>query len=85
MLCDHAVDVADAAAGLVATENDVDTGPGGRLSQASQLIELAERALASAVVFERARTCRPSRSGERADLPVNAEKPRTIRCGAFPQ
>ncbi|MEU4955742.1 hypothetical protein [Streptomyces lavendulae] len=55
VLCDHAVDVADAASGLVATENDVDTGPGGRVSQAFQLIELAERALASAVVFERER------------------------------
>ncbi|GLV88451.1 hypothetical protein Slala03_81400 [Streptomyces lavendulae subsp. lavendulae] len=67
VLCDHAVDVADAAAGLVATENDVDTGPGGRLSQASQLIELAERALASAVVFERER--------EPADRPVAANGP----------
>lgn len=31
LLCDHAVDVADGAAGLVATENDPDTGPGGRV------------------------------------------------------
>lgn len=28
VLCDHAVDVADSARGLVATENDPDTGPG---------------------------------------------------------
>ncbi|MET4670421.1 hypothetical protein ABID94_003303 [Streptomyces sp. PvR018] len=55
VLCDHAVDVADGAAGLVATENDPDTGPGGRVSQAFQLIELAERALASAVIYERER------------------------------
>ncbi|MFG2622510.1 hypothetical protein ACGFXC_33340 [Streptomyces sp. NPDC048507] len=55
VLCDHAVDVADAAAGLVATENDPDTGPGGRVSQAFQLVELAERALASAVIYERER------------------------------
>ncbi|MGO4463771.1 hypothetical protein AB4039_41925 [Streptomyces sp. M-16] len=55
VLCDHAVDVADGAAGLVATENDPDTAAGGRVSQAFQLIELAERALASAVVFERER------------------------------
>ncbi|MGC5005508.1 hypothetical protein [Streptomyces sp. DT203] len=55
VLCDHAVDVADSARGLVATENDPDTGPGGRISQAFQLIELAERALASAVIYERER------------------------------
>jgi hypothetical protein len=55
VLCDHAVDVADGAAGLVATENDPDTGPGGRVSQAFQLIELAERALVSAVIYERER------------------------------
>ncbi|MDA5284290.1 hypothetical protein [Streptomyces sp. Isolate_45] len=55
VLCDHAVDIADGAAGLVATENDPDTGPGGRVSQAFQLIELAERALTSAVIYERER------------------------------
>jgi hypothetical protein len=55
VLCDQAVDVADGAAGLVATENDPDTGPGGRVSQAFQLIELAERALVSAVIYERER------------------------------
>ncbi|MFE6840152.1 hypothetical protein ACFVFI_35660 [Streptomyces sp. NPDC057705] len=55
VLCDHAADVADAAAGLVATENDPDTGPGGRVSQAFQLIELAEHALISAVIYERER------------------------------
>ncbi|MGF1431678.1 hypothetical protein [Kitasatospora sp. LaBMicrA B282] len=55
VLCDHAVDVADSAGGLVATGNDADTGPGGRVSQALQLVELAERALISAVVYERER------------------------------
>ncbi|MFF9870307.1 hypothetical protein ACF1G0_33850 [Streptomyces sp. NPDC013953] len=55
VLCAQAADVADGAAGLVATENDPDTGPGGRVSQALQLIELAERALASAVIYERER------------------------------
>ncbi|THA45155.1 hypothetical protein [Streptomyces sp. A1136] len=55
VLCDQAADVADGAAGLVATENDPDTGPGGRVSQAFQLIELVERALASAVIYERER------------------------------
>ncbi|MFG2949943.1 hypothetical protein [Streptomyces adustus] len=55
VLCDHAVDVADGAVGLVATGNDPDTGPGGRVSQAFQLIELAERALVSAVIYERER------------------------------
>ncbi|WP_030691062.1 hypothetical protein [Streptomyces globisporus] len=55
VLCDHAVAVADGAAALVATGNDPDTGPGGRVSQAFQLIELAERALVSAVTYERER------------------------------
>ncbi|MFD7457820.1 MULTISPECIES: hypothetical protein [unclassified Streptomyces] len=55
VLCDHAVDVADSAKGLVDTEYDSDTGPGGRVSQALQLVELAERALASAVIYERER------------------------------
>jgi hypothetical protein len=55
VLCDHAVDVADSAKGLVATEYDSDTGPGGRVSQALQLVELAERALTSAVIYERER------------------------------
>ncbi|MGW2304838.1 hypothetical protein [Streptomyces sp. NPDC001809] len=55
VLCDHAADVADGAAGLVATGNDPDTGPGGRVSQAFQLAELAERALVSAVIYERER------------------------------
>ncbi|MET9955620.1 hypothetical protein ABZ135_29295 [Streptomyces sp. NPDC006339] len=55
VLCDHAVDVAGAASGLVATGHDSDTGPGGRVSQAAQLVELAERALRSAVIYERER------------------------------
>ncbi|MFI5828726.1 hypothetical protein ACIA6C_16005 [Streptomyces sp. NPDC051578] len=55
VLCGHAADVVDGATGLVATENDPDTGPGGRVSRAFQLIELAERALASAVIYERER------------------------------
>ncbi|MCX4966830.1 hypothetical protein OHA98_18700 [Streptomyces sp. NBC_00654] len=55
VLCDHAVDVADGAAGLVATANDSDAGPGGRVSQAFRLVELAERAVISAVVYERER------------------------------
>ncbi|MFG3506985.1 hypothetical protein ACGF5F_15885 [Streptomyces sp. NPDC047821] len=55
VLCDDAVSVAEGAAALVATENDPDTGPGGRVSQAFQLIELAERALAAAVIYEHER------------------------------
>ncbi|MFD7948647.1 hypothetical protein [Streptomyces sp. NPDC059744] len=55
VLCDHSADVADSARGLVATENDPDAGPGGRVSQAFQLIELTERALVSAVIYERER------------------------------
>ncbi|MFG2622463.1 hypothetical protein ACGFXC_33070 [Streptomyces sp. NPDC048507] len=55
VLCDQAADVADGAIGLIATGNDPDTGPGGRVSQAFQLVELAERALASAVIYEHER------------------------------
>ncbi|MEV7343978.1 hypothetical protein [Streptomyces sp. NPDC093544] len=50
-----AVTVADRAGGLVATRNDTDSGPGGRVSQALQLTELAERTLALAVAYERER------------------------------
>jgi hypothetical protein len=52
VLSDHTTNVADAAGGLVGTRNDADTGPGGRVSQAQQLIELAEQALTSAVIYE---------------------------------
>jgi hypothetical protein len=55
VLCDHAVDVADSARGLVATRHDPHTGPGGRVSQAFQLVELADRVLTSAVIYERDR------------------------------
>ncbi|QIP87802.1 hypothetical protein GLX30_31435 [Streptomyces sp. Tu 2975] len=55
VLCDHAVDVSRSAEGLVPTRHDPDTGPGGRVSQAARLVELAERALASAVIYERER------------------------------
>lgn len=54
-LCDHLVDVADNARHLVPTEPDAYNGPGGLASHALQLVELAERALVSAVVFERER------------------------------
>ncbi|MFE9928660.1 hypothetical protein [Streptomyces sp. NPDC005533] len=74
VLCDHAVDVADGAAGLVATENDPDTGPGGRASQAFQLIELAERALASAVIYEHERGSSWSEIGQYLGIgPAEAE------------
>ncbi|GAA1113001.1 hypothetical protein [Kitasatospora arboriphila] len=52
VLADNVTEVADSAAGLVATGNDADTGFGGRASQARQLIELAERTLSSAVIYE---------------------------------
>ncbi|MFJ3713751.1 MULTISPECIES: hypothetical protein [unclassified Streptomyces] len=52
VLADHAIEVGDSAAGLVGTRSDVDTGLAGRVSQARQLIELAERTLNSAVVYE---------------------------------
>ncbi|MFC9845027.1 hypothetical protein ACFWFF_34110 [Streptomyces sp. NPDC060223] len=50
-----AVTVADRAGGLVATRNDANSGPGGRVSQALELTELAEWTLALAVVYERER------------------------------
>ncbi len=52
VLADNATEVADSAAGLVGTRNDADTGLGGRVSQARQLIELAERTLNSAIIYE---------------------------------
>ncbi|MFB7333801.1 hypothetical protein ACFC00_19470 [Streptomyces adustus] len=52
VLADNATEVADAASGLVSTRNDDDTGLGGRVSQARQLIELAEHTLKSAVIYE---------------------------------
>ncbi|MGC4987487.1 hypothetical protein ACLQ18_44165 [Streptomyces sp. DT193] len=55
VLSDHATDMADSAAGLVGTRNDAGAGLGGRSSQALQLIEMAERTLSSAVVYERER------------------------------
>ncbi|MDG4862987.1 hypothetical protein P8605_33095 [Streptomyces sp. T-3] len=69
VLCDDAVDVADGAAGLVATENDPDTGPGGRVSQAFQLIELAARALVSAVIYERERGSSWTEIGQHLGIP----------------
>ncbi|MFE9424664.1 hypothetical protein ACFYNO_17030 [Kitasatospora sp. NPDC006697] len=55
VLSEQAVELSDSAAGLVGTRYDTATGLGGRASQARQLVELAERALASAVVYERER------------------------------
>ncbi|WP_307705069.1 hypothetical protein [Streptomyces sp. V1I6] len=55
VLSHRAMDVSKSADGLVPTRHDPDTGPGGRVSQAAQLVELAERVLASAVVYERER------------------------------
>ncbi|MEU6278656.1 hypothetical protein ABZ871_40665 [Streptomyces populi] len=52
VLADNATEVADSAAGLVGTRNDADTGLGGRVSQARQLIELAKRTLISAIIYE---------------------------------
>ncbi|MET7498059.1 hypothetical protein [Streptomyces sp900116325] len=52
VLADNATEVADGAAGLVGTRNDADTGFGGRVSQARQLVDLAERTLESAVIYE---------------------------------
>jgi hypothetical protein len=52
VLSDHATDLADSAAGLVGTRHDPDTGLAGRASQARQLIELAERTLTSAIIYE---------------------------------
>lgn len=52
VLSDQARDVATSAAGLVGTRQDADTGLGGRLSQARQLVELAERTVVSAIIYE---------------------------------
>jgi len=52
VLADNSTEVADAASGLVGTRNDGDTEVGGRVSQARRLIELAERTLKSAVIYE---------------------------------
>ncbi|MCT9082048.1 hypothetical protein [Streptomyces fulvoviolaceus] len=55
VLCSQAVDTAGAAHALVATRNDVDTGLGGRVSEAVRLTQAAERTLVRAVVYERER------------------------------
>jgi hypothetical protein len=52
VLADNATEVADGASGLVGTRNDADTGFGGRVSQARQLVDLAKRTLESAVIYE---------------------------------
>lgn len=52
VLADNATEVADSAAGVVGTRNDADTGFGGRVGQARQLIELAERTLNAAIIDE---------------------------------
>ncbi|MEV0039600.1 hypothetical protein [Streptomyces sp. NPDC050804] len=52
VLSDHARDVAESAAGLVGTRHDADTGLAGRASQARQLVEQADQALTSAVIYE---------------------------------
>ena len=54
-LSSSAEGAASCAMGLVATRNDVDTGLGGRASQAAGLVEAARRVLARAVVYERER------------------------------
>lgn len=54
-LCAQAVHTASRAQALVATRNDVDTGPGGRVSEAVSVGEAAERLLARSVVYERER------------------------------
>jgi hypothetical protein len=55
VLSDEAARVADYATGLVSTRNDMDTGKGGRASQAAQLVAMAEAALDAAVIYERER------------------------------
>lgn len=55
VLSSSAQGAASCAMGLVATRNDVDTGLGGRASQAAGLVEAAERVLIRAVVYERER------------------------------
>ncbi|WP_228473068.1 hypothetical protein [Streptomyces cyaneochromogenes] len=55
MLSQAAADLARGAGTLVVTRNDADTGPGGRVSEARQLVEHAEELVVRAVVFERER------------------------------
>ncbi|GAA4050969.1 hypothetical protein [Streptomyces shaanxiensis] len=55
VLSQAAADLARGAGALVVTRNDADTGPGGRVSEARQLVEHAEELLGRAVVFERER------------------------------
>ncbi|UWE13447.1 hypothetical protein [Actinacidiphila bryophytorum] len=55
VLSDDAMGLAAAASALVSTRQDPYCGPGGRASEAVHLIELAERLLASAVIYERER------------------------------
>ncbi|MBN6547035.1 hypothetical protein ITX34_28790, partial [Streptomyces bryophytorum] len=55
VLSDGAMGLAAAASALVGTRQDPYCGPGGRASEAVHLIELAERLLASAAIYERER------------------------------
>jgi len=54
-LSDTSVDLAGAAGNLAITRFDDQTGPGGRVSEAAALREVADRLLTRAVVFERER------------------------------
>ncbi|ANS65127.1 hypothetical protein SLINC_2903 [Streptomyces lincolnensis] len=74
-LCSQAVDTARTASVLVATRNDVDTGLGGRASEALSLIRLAERTLVRAVVYERERGASWEDIGRYLELdPAEAEE-----------
>ncbi|MFJ8361450.1 hypothetical protein [Streptomyces sp. NPDC093984] len=54
-LSSQAVGAANCASALVATRNDVDTGLGGRVSEALRLTKVADETLVRAVVYERER------------------------------
>ncbi|MGW0711825.1 hypothetical protein ACWD4G_38720 [Streptomyces sp. NPDC002643] len=55
VLSSSAIDAAGCAMGLVSTRNDMDTGPGGRASQAAGLVKAADGVLTRAVAYERER------------------------------
>ncbi|MFE5844410.1 hypothetical protein ACFQ7N_22585 [Streptomyces niveus] len=55
MLSDRAAGLSEAAGGLAVTRYDSYCGPGGRVSEALRLTQIAERLLAGSVVYERER------------------------------
>ncbi|MER5898063.1 hypothetical protein [Streptomyces sp. NPDC001876] len=55
VLSDRAVGLAETAGNLAVTRHDAYSGPGGRVSEALSVAQLAERLLVSSVIYERER------------------------------